>query len=150
MAATGYSGIAKVAKLLNSDNGMANGVQLLQTDMLADSMQKDATDRGLDTTGRPVFKYNNGFWAKEFTSTDGYTCSFYTPFMSGYGGITVAMMPNGVTYYYFSDNEEYSWSSSVNEANKLVSHCPQKVNFSNKPVLPFEPSEFQNNHVSSK
>ena len=115
--------IAKVAKLLNSDNGMANGVQLLQTDMLADSMQKDATDRGLDTTGRPVFKYNNGFWAKEFTSTDGYTCSFYTPFMSGYGGITVVMMPNGATYYYFSDNEEYSWNSSVNEANKLVPHC---------------------------
>jgi len=115
--------IAKVAKLLNNDNGMADGVQLLQTDMLADSMQQDAVDRGLDTTGSPVFKYNNAFWAKQFTSADGYTCSFYTPFMSGYGGITVVMMPNGATYYYFSDNEEYSWSSSVNEANKLVPHC---------------------------
>jgi len=116
--------IAKVAKLLNNDNGMANGVQLLQADMLADSMQDDATDRGLDTTGSPVFKYNNAYWAKQFTSADGYTCSFYTPFMSGYGGITVVMMPNGATYYYFSDNEEYSWSSSVNEANKLAPHCP--------------------------
>jgi hypothetical protein len=116
--------IAKIARLLNNDNGMANGLQLLQTDMLADSMQKDATDRGLDTTGRPVFKYNNGFWAKEFTSTDGYTCSFYTPFMSGYGGITVVMMPNGATYYYFSDNQEYSWYGAVSEANKLSPHCP--------------------------
>ncbi len=116
--------IAKVAKLLNNDNGMANGVQLLQTDMLADSMQNDAADRGLDTTGTPVFKYNNAFWAKQFTTTDGFTCSFYTPFMSGYGGITVVMMPNGATYYYFSDNEEYSWSSSVVEANKLAPHCP--------------------------
>jgi hypothetical protein len=44
--------------------------------------------------------------------------------MSGYGGITVVMMPNGTTYYYFSDNEEYSWNSSVNEANKLAQHCP--------------------------
>jgi hypothetical protein len=116
--------IAKVAKLLNNDNGMSNGVQLLQTDMLADSMQKDATDRGLDTTGTAAFKYNNGFWAKQFITADGYTCSFYTPFMSGYGGITVVMMPNGATYYYFSDNEEYSWSNSVSEANKLAPQCP--------------------------
>lgn len=116
--------IAKVALLLNNQNGVINGTQILQPDMLADSMQDDASDRGLNTTGTPIFKYNNGFWAKEFTSADGYTCSFYTPFMSGYGGITVVMMPNGATYYYFSDNEEYSWSSSVNEANKLAPHCP--------------------------
>ena len=116
--------IAKVALLLNNQNGVINGTQILQPDMLADSMQDDPSDRGVNTTGSPVFKYNNGFWAKEFTSADGYTCSFYTPFMSGYGGITVVMMPNGATYYYFSDNEEYSWSSSVNEANKLAPHCP--------------------------
>ena len=116
--------IAKVALLLNNQNGVINGTQILQPDMLADSMQDDPSDRGMNTTGSPVFKYNNGFWAKEFTSTDGYTCSFYTPFMSGYGGITVVMMPNGATYYYFSDNEEYSWSSSVDEANKLAAHCP--------------------------
>lgn len=116
--------IAKVALLLNNQSGVINGSQVLQPDMLADSMQDDASDRGVSTTGSPVFKYNNGFWAKEFTSADGYTCSFYTPFMSGYGGITVVMMPNGATYYYFSDNEEYSWSSSVNEANKLAPHCP--------------------------
>ncbi len=116
--------IAKVALLLNNQNGVIDGTQILQPDMLADSMQDDSTDRGMNTTGTPVFKYNNGFWAKEFTSADGYTCSFYTPFMSGYGGITVVMMPNGATYYYFSDNEEYSWSSSVNEANKLAPHCP--------------------------
>ena len=39
-----------------------------------------------------------------------HSCSFWIPFMSGYGGITVAMAPNGATYYYFSDNEEFSWS----------------------------------------
>lgn len=116
--------IAKVALLLNNQNGIIDSTQILEPAMLADSMQDDATDRGMNTTGTPVFKYNNGFWAKEFTSADGYTCSFYTPFMSGYGGITVVMMPNGATYYYFSDNEEFSWSSSVNEANKLAPHCP--------------------------
>ena len=90
--------IAKVAKLLDNDHGVINGTQVLQPSMLDDSMQADPTDRGMDTTGSPVFKYNNGFWAKQFTNADGYTCSFYTPFMSGYGGITVVMMPNGATY----------------------------------------------------
>ena len=118
--------IAKIAKLLNNDNdnGMAGGVQLLQPFMLADSMQKNAADRGMDTTGSPVLKYNNGFWARQFTSADGYTCSFYTPFMSGYGGITVEMMPNGATYYYFSDNEEFAWTNAVSESNKLIPQCP--------------------------
>jgi len=118
--------IAKVSKFLNNDNGIANGTQLLQPDMLADSMQKDAADRGLDTTGTPVFKYNNGFWAKNMTPSEfpQYSCSFWVPFMSGYGGITVAMMPNGATYYYFSDNEEFSWYNAVHEANKLSPHCP--------------------------
>lgn len=116
--------IAKIAKLLNNDNGVIHGRQVLQPDMLADSLQDDPNDRGLDTTGTPVYKYNNGFWAKPFTPADGYTCSFWTPFMSGYGGITVVMMPNGSTYYYFSDNEEFSWSSAVSESNKLIPHCP--------------------------
>jgi len=118
--------IAKVAKLLNNDNGMANGTQLLQSAMLQDSMQKDATDRGIDTTGTPVFKYNNAFWAKNMTPSEfpQYSCSFYIPFMSGYGGITVAMAPNGATYYYFSDNEEFSWYNGINETNKLSPMCP--------------------------
>lgn len=118
--------IAKVAKFLNNDNGYANGSQILQVDMLADSMQDDSSDRGLDTTGNTGFKYNNGFWAEDFTPAafPQYSCTFYAPFMSGYGGITVVMMPNGATYYYFSDNDEFSWYNAVHEANKLSPHCP--------------------------
>ncbi|MBE0682280.1 MAG: hypothetical protein IH589_10230 [Anaerolineales bacterium] len=118
--------IAKVAKFLNNDNGYANGAQILQSAMLVDSMQGNASDRGLDTTGSPVFNYNNGYWAKNMTPSEfpQYTCSFYVPFMSGYGGITVAMAPNGATYYYFSDNEEFSWYTAVNEMDKLAPMCP--------------------------
>ena len=118
--------IAKVAKFLNNDNGFANGTQILNADMLADSMQNDLSDRGVDTTGGTGFKYNNAFWAEDFTPAafPQYSCSFWTPFMSGYGGITVVMMPNGATYYYFSDNEEFSWYNAVHEANKLSPYCP--------------------------
>lgn len=76
----------------------------------------------MTTTGAKPMKYQNGFWGQEFTSADNpaSTSPFYVPFMSGYGGITVAMMPNGATYYYFSDNNEFSWSSAVAEATKLA------------------------------
>jgi hypothetical protein len=116
--------IAKVVKFLNNDNGYANGSQILHPGMLQDSMQKNPNDRGMTASGTTAFKYNNGFWAKDFKPADGYSCTFWTPFMSGYGGITVVMMPNGVTYYYFSDNDEFSWYNAVHEANKLSPHCP--------------------------
>ena len=113
--------IAKVARLLNNDTGKSpTGIQLLSTAVLDASMQKSSSDRGLDTgTG---FTYNNGVWAKQYTSADdaSYTTPFHVPFMSGFGGITVAMMPNGATYYYFSDNNEFAYSAAVKEASKLA------------------------------
>lgn len=115
--------VAKVVTFLNNDGGAAGGTQLLHPDALADTMQQDATDRGLPTgTG---FMYNNGFWAKEFTPQEfpEYSCTFWAPFMSGYGGITIVMMPNGSTYYYFSDNDEFSWYDAVSESNNIRSHC---------------------------
>lgn len=122
--------IAKVAMLLNNQNGMIGGSQVLNAQMLADSMQKNPSDRGIvttaSTTGTPsYFYYNNAFWAKQFTSADSskYTCSFWVPYMSGHGGISVIMMPNGVTYYYFSDNDEFYWFDAVGEANKLKPMC---------------------------
>ncbi len=88
-------------------------------------MQRDAADRGLTTNGSVPFKYNNQFWGKQFTPTEfpQLTCSFWTPFMSGYGGITVAMAPNGATYWYFSDNSEFAWSGAVLETGKINPLC---------------------------
>lgn len=113
--------IAKVARLLNNDAGKSpSGTQLLSTAVLDASMQKNASDRGLDTGNG--FKYNNSVWAKQYTTADdaSYTTPFYVPFMSGFGGITVAMMPNGGTYYYFSDNNEFAYSAAVKESSKLA------------------------------
>jgi CubicO group peptidase (beta-lactamase class C family) len=118
--------IAKIALLLNDQAGHINGKQVLEPGLLAASLQQDPSDRGLNTTGVPIFKYRNGFWAKQWTPAENrrYSCSFWTPFMSGYGGITVVLMPNGSSYYYFSDNNEFSWYGAVNESNKLEQMCP--------------------------
>lgn len=117
--------IAKVAALLNNNGGVIDGAQVLQPDMLADAWQKNPGDRGVDTTGVIRFKYNNAFWAKEFTPREfpQYPCSFWVIFQPGYGGIEVAAMPNGSIYYYFSDNAEFIWYYAVHESDKLVPQC---------------------------
>ena len=118
--------IAKVGLLLNDMNGTINGTQVLEPGLLAASLQRDPNDRGLNTSGVPTFRYRNGFWARQWTHSENprYSCSFWTPFMSGYGGITVVLMPNGSIFYYFSDNNEFSWYDAVNESNKIIPMCP--------------------------
>jgi hypothetical protein len=118
--------IAKLGTFLNNMKGKIGEKQVLDPEMLADAMQRDRQDRGLDTSGYPVFKYKSGFWAKQWDSTDSpeYKCKFWTPFMSGYGGITVVLMPNGSIFYYFSDNDEFSWYDAVSESNKLAPMRP--------------------------
>lgn len=114
--------IAKLTTLLNNDGGAAHGAQVLHPDLLADAMQLDADDRGVEISSRS--RYNNAFWATEFSPADGYDCSFWVPDMRGYTGNMVAMMPNGSTYYYFSDNREFDWSAAVRESNRILPHCP--------------------------
>ena len=116
--------LAKMAKLLNNDHGMASGRQVLQPGMLDDTMQKNAADRGVTTTGIMPFLYNNGFWAAPPAEFPQFTCPTYIPFMSGYGGITVAMAPNGATYYTISDNNEFYWYDAIDETNKINPMCP--------------------------
>ncbi len=114
--------IAKIATLLNSDGGKVGGELILHPDLLADAMQQDPEDRGVDI-GRG-WKYNNAFWAQEYTEADGFDCDFWVAEMQGVSGNAVILMPNGSTYYYFSDNREFTWDSAVRESNKIVPHCP--------------------------
>ncbi|WP_235583136.1 hypothetical protein [Kitasatospora sp. Root107] len=116
--------IAKVSRFMNADGGKIGGVQMLNPTLLADAMQKNPANRGIttsaDTTGK-TYQYQNGLWARQFTSADNpvFTSPVYVPFMSGFGGITAAMLPNGATYYAFSDNNEFNWSAAAAQAYKL-------------------------------
>ncbi|MGX5696784.1 hypothetical protein ACWKWP_11350 [Agromyces soli] len=114
--------IAKVAKLLTVDDGAAGGQQLLHPGLLDASLQRDPADRGVTTSGSIPFHYNNAFWARDFSAADdaAFTSPFSVPFMSGFGGISVVLMPNGSSYYVFSDNNEFAWSSAVVQSNKLA------------------------------
>jgi hypothetical protein len=117
--------LAKLTRLLNVDDGQIGGAQVLSPAALDAAMQRDPNDRGMLTTASTPFMYNNGFWALEFTQAQGFACDFWVPFMSGYGGITVAMMPSGATYWYVSDNSEYDWQDVIAASEASVaSSCP--------------------------
>jgi hypothetical protein len=74
----------------DNTNGAVGGTQILDPTLLAATMQKTASDRGVVTSSTDPLNYNNGVWAKNFTPAKypQLTCSFWVPFMSGYGGIT--------------------------------------------------------------
>lgn len=72
-------------------------------------------------------KYNNGFWAYQMTPQlyPALKSPLWTVWMSGFGGITVLLMPNGTTYYHFSDFNEFpSIVPYVLESHKLISLTP--------------------------
>jgi hypothetical protein len=68
--------------------------------------------------------YNNGFWSKVFDKNlFGCKEDIWIPFMSGFGGITFAILPNGMSYYYFSDGYVYSWNDAVIASHNMRSFC---------------------------
>jgi CubicO group peptidase (beta-lactamase class C family) len=114
--------IAKIGTFLIRDHGAINGKQILHPDLLAASLQQDPDDRGVRIDSQRM--YNNSFWANHYTTADGFDCEFWVPQMLGVSGNVVALFPNGITYYYFSDNREFTWDAALREADKIISLCP--------------------------
>ena len=134
---TGYYGlfynrddIAKLANWLNNGDGLIDGKQVLDPTLLRESLFRDPGVTGLRV---PVphdkdFFYLDGTWGKTMTPEQfpQYSCTFRIAFMSGYGGITVLLLPDGVTFYIFTDSGQFHWYGAVNEINKMAPFCPKR------------------------
>jgi hypothetical protein len=117
--------VAKIARFLNRDAGQIEGIQLLDSSMLGEALQQGgAAPYGL-TSGAALSYYKNGFWAFQSDAFIGCGKAVWVPYMSGFGGITIALFPNGISYYYFSDNDEFlgTWVYAATEAQKIASMC---------------------------
>lgn len=113
--------VAKLSTFLNVDDGKIDGQMMLDTTLFDGAMQRSGNDPGL--TPKANYRYNNGFWAKDMSAENICTNQTYIPLMSGYGGITVAMFPNDITYYYFSDNDEFNYALAADEINDMSNYC---------------------------
>ena len=114
--------IAKLGTFLLLQDGKIRGEPVLDPDLLAATLQKDPQDRGL-RIGQNSF-YNNAFWAQGFGMEQGFSCEFWVVDWQGISGNVVVLMPNGVIYYYFSDNQEFVISPAVIAADQIHPFCP--------------------------
>ena len=114
--------IARLGTFLLS-GGSINGKKILHAQLLAASLQQDPEDRGVSIDNRRM--YNNAFWANHYLPSNGFRCEFWAPQMLGVSGNVVVLFPNGITNYYFSDNQEFTWDAALCESNKIISLCPE-------------------------
>ncbi|MAT93678.1 MAG: hypothetical protein CME59_13855 [Halioglobus sp.] len=91
--------------------------------MLAAALQRDPAQPGLQAMNRR-FRYQHGFWALVDFQPAGCEAPMALPFMLGYGGINVVLLPNQTVYYYFSDGGRFSWADAARESSRLKSFCP--------------------------
>lgn len=125
--------IAKIGRLLNNSGGTIDGRQVLDAARLQESLFRtpDPSTIGLSIpdSGQPIvrqtFRYHNYFWAKHMMTEEfaQYPCNFWVSFMTGYGGNSVVLLPNGTTFYIFSDGGEWVWYQAVSEINKIAPIC---------------------------
>jgi hypothetical protein len=62
--------------------------------------------------------YNLSFWSAPYRTAEGQ--SFQVPYMSGFGGNHVVLMPNGITTFRFSDAYIYGVDSMIHAADTLA------------------------------
>ena len=113
--------VVKLAQLLNDDDGKIGGQQKLDLTMVNQALQKTSY-HGLNA-GSAYDWYDNGFWIWKADEALGCSNDLYIPYMSGYGGISVILLPNNMVYYFFSDNSEYTFVNSVLELDKIADFC---------------------------
>jgi Beta-lactamase len=114
--------VAKLSTFLNVNQGRIGEKDLLEPSMLAAAMQLAPNDRGMIARDSR-FRYQHGFWGHDVKPYLGCENATWVPFMSGYGGIIVLMLPNDTSYYYFSDGGEHRWSHAAIESHNIRKFC---------------------------
>jgi hypothetical protein len=114
--------IARFALFMLESGGVIDGDQALNRSDLNAALQRVPENPGLESVPGTL-RYNKGLWALEIQDYLGCAAPTWVPFMSGYGGITVALMPNGTVYYVFSDGGHFAWASAAAETNKINNYC---------------------------
>lgn len=98
----------------------------LDRKMLFKAMQRDPTRYKDNLPVGGMLYYQHGFWAIDVTGLLGCADPLLIPYMSGYGGINLLMMPNDTVYYLFSDNGEFAITSAIAESHRLRPMCQVK------------------------
>ena len=116
--------IVRFALFLLSSEGRVGEKPVLDSNQLSAALQRLPDDPGMQA-GSEKLRYNNGMWAADTLPPGTCTPAAWLPFMSGYGGISVVLMPNNTVYYVFSDGAHFKWAEAAAESNTLKPFCEE-------------------------
>jgi Beta-lactamase len=113
--------LARIALFVQA-GGVIEGEAWLDPDLLASALQQDPADRGLPAIDDSL-RYRAGFWAYNAGPYLGCGHDVWIPSMSGYGGLSLALMPNGQVYFYVSDGREFAWRRAAAQSFAIQPFC---------------------------
>jgi hypothetical protein len=111
--------IAKISQFANQQTELAIGRSMLPSRQPSNTLYGSGRSQPVS----PSLAYQNGFWARDLAPLLHCQQPSWQTFMSGYGGITVALLADNLSYYYFSDSHQFNWSDAALELNKIESLC---------------------------
>jgi hypothetical protein len=111
-----YPTIDDVAKLtaLLQDGGQHQGQQILHAGKLAEALYKTEAMGLPNNSVKNHFgegRYHLSFWSVPYRTPNG--CFFQIPYMSGFGGNLVVLLPNGIAAFRFADGHHYDVDTMV-------------------------------------
>ncbi len=116
-----HDDLVKVGQFLYN-NGSIDGQQKLDSNMLAAIFQQSPKP-GLDADALSgdYSQYDQGFWLRNTAGAQACSNDGWVPFMSGWGGVALAVMPNGVIYYHVTDSHDYWIDWAMSAVNNITS-----------------------------
>lgn len=118
--------IARLALFIGQSDGKVDGKQVLDPHLLDLALQRVEGHHGFVVAAYPDFRYQLGFWARNVASIAGCNKPTWIPFMSGFGGISVVMYPNGIEYYNVADSGSpaaFDWGPSAPVVRVIDDFC---------------------------
>lgn len=119
--------LVRLARFLGPERGRIGAAAVLDPRLLDEAMQRVPASRGLPAAHLASYRYQHGVWARDLQQELGCMAPAWVPFLSGFGGITVAILPNGVIWYGIADDgalASIDFAGPAREAAKLGRVCP--------------------------
>ncbi len=116
--------LAHLMRFLSSEDGSIAGRNAVDPKAFSAALQKTPADPGLPAD-KPPLAYNNGFWSWDIQAHGGCSRPTPIPFMSGFGGLVAALIPNGTSYYYISDGGAFAWARAALATEMIKPFCQE-------------------------
>jgi len=113
--------LARIALAINTDSVVSRRL----TGAEFDTAMFRSGDPSQPLADKEGLAYSTGFWGVDASEWISCSTATWIPFMSGYGGIAVALLPNGSVYYFFTDSNKHSFRNAAVEANKALNYCKE-------------------------